>query len=152
MTRLIGSLAAVLLVLAACTSSTPSGGGGGAATPDPTIAFCDALDTYGAKLVDFEALTPSNTVEEYQAAGTAAKAALAALVAVAGPFVGAQINDLTTAQSELNTVVDQLPPSATPAMAELAIDPAVKDVIQQVAATRNASCNTRPTPSSAAAY
>ena len=147
MTRLIGSLAAVLLALAAC-SSTPSGGGG-AATPDPAIAFCAALDTYGATLVTFEALTPSNTVEEYQAAGTAAKAALAALVAVAGPFVGAQINDLTTAQSELNTLVDQLPPNATPAMAELAVDPAVKAVIQQVAAQRNATCNTRPTPSAA---
>jgi outer membrane murein-binding lipoprotein Lpp len=152
MTRLIGALAAVLLALAACSSSTPSGGGGGAATADPTIAFCAALDTYGAALVDFEALTPSATVDEYKAAGTAAKAALAALVAVAGPFAGAQINELTTAQSELNTVVDQLPPNATPAMAELAIDPAVKDVIQQVVAQRNATCNTRPTPSSASAY
>jgi len=150
MTRLIGSLAAVVLVLAACSgSSTPSGGGGGAATPDPTIAFCAALDTYGAALVTFEALTPSNTVEEYQAAATAAKGALAALVAVAGPFAGAQINDLTTAQSELNTLVDQLPPNATPAMAELALDPAVKAVVQEVAAQRNASCNTRPTPSAA---
>ena len=46
MTRLIGSLAAVVLVLAACSSSTPSGGGGGAATADPSIAFCDALDSY----------------------------------------------------------------------------------------------------------
>jgi hypothetical protein len=146
MTRLIGSLAAVVLVLTAC-SSTPSGGGGDAATPDPAMAFCAALDTYGATLVTFEALTPSNTVEEYQAAGTAARAALAALVAVAGPFAGAQINDLTTAQSELNTIVDQLPPNATPAMAELAVDPAVKAVIQQVAAQRNATCNTRPTPS-----
>ena len=148
MTRLIASLAAVLLVLAACTSSTPSGGGG-AATADPTIAFCAALDTYGKTLVDFEALTPSATVEQYKAAGTAAKAALAALIVVATPFAGAQINELTTAQSVLNTAVDQLPANATPAMAEVAIDPAVKGVIQEVAAQRNATCNTRPTPSSA---
>ena len=147
MTRLIGSLAAVVLVLAACSSSTPSGGGGGAATPDPTIAFCDALDTYGAKLATFEALTVSATVDEYKAAGADAKAALAALVAVAGPFAGAQISELTTAQSILNTAVDQLPPNATPAMAELALDPPVKDVIQQVVAQHNATCNFRPTPS-----
>ena len=146
MTRLIASLGAVLLALAACSSSAPSGGGG-AATPDPAIAFCDALDTYGAALVKFEALTPSATVADYKAAGVTAKAALASLVAVAGPFVGAQLNELTTAQQQLDTAVDQLPPNATPAMAEAALDPPVKDVIQQVAAQHNATCNTRPTPS-----
>jgi hypothetical protein len=150
MTRLLGSLAAVILVLAACSSSTPSGGGGGGATtPDPTIAFCDALDAYGAKLTAFEALTPSNTVEEYKAAGAAAKAALAVLVPAAAPFAGAQINDLVTAQSVLDASVDALPPNATPVMAEAAVDPAVKAVIQEVVAQHNASCNTRPTPSSA---
>ena len=153
MTRRIGMLAAVVLALAACSSSTASGGGGGgAATADPAIAFCDALDAYGAKLAAFEALTPSNTVVEYKAAGAAAKAALAVLVPAAAPFAGAQINDLTTAQSQLNAVVDQLPPGATPQMAEVAVDPAVKAVIQEVAAQRNASCNTRPTPSSVSAY
>ena len=68
MTRLFASLAAVLLALAACSSSTP-GGGGGVATPDPAIAFCDALDSYGAALVSFEALTPTATVADYKAAG-----------------------------------------------------------------------------------
>jgi hypothetical protein len=34
-------------------------------------------------------------------------------------------------------------------MAEAAIDPPVKAVIQEVVAQHNASCNTRPTPSSA---
>ena len=150
MTRRIGMLAAVVLAVAACSSSTTSGGGGGgAATPDPAIAFCDALDSYGAKLSAFEALTPSNTVDEYKAAGAAAKAALAVLVPAAAPFAGAQISDLTTAQTQLNAVVDQLPPGATPQMAEVAVDPAVKAVIQEVAAQHNASCNTRPTASSA---
>ncbi len=153
MTRRIGMLAAMVLALAACSSSTTSGGGGGGTTtPDPAIAFCDALDAYGAKLAAFEALTPSNTVVEYKAAGAAAKAALAVLVPAAAPFAGAQINDLTTAQSQLNAVVDQLPPGATPQMAEVAVDPAVKAVIQEVAAAHNASCNTRPTPSSVSAY
>jgi hypothetical protein len=145
-------LAVAVLAIAACSSSTTSGGGGGGgggASPDPTIAFCDALDAYGAKLAAFEALTPSNTVVEYQTAGSAAKAALAVLVTAAAPFAGAQISDLTTAQSQLNAVVDQLPPGATPQMAEVAIDPAVKNVIQEVTAQHNASCNTRPTPSSA---
>jgi len=150
MTRRIGMLAAVVLALAACSSSTPSGGGGGGgATPDPAIAFCNALDDYGAKLAAFEALTPSNTVVEYKAAGAAAKAALAVLVPAAAPFAGAQISDLTTAQTQLNAVIDQLPAGATPQMAEVAVDPAVKAVIQEVAAQHNASCNTRPTPSSA---
>ena len=69
MTRLIGSLAAVVLVLAACSSSTPSGGGGGgggAATPDPAIAFCDALDKYAVTLVKFDALPATATVDEYK--------------------------------------------------------------------------------------
>jgi hypothetical protein len=146
-------LAALVLVLAACSSATTSGGGGGgAATPDPAIAFCDALDSYGAKLAAFEALTPSNTVVEYKAAGAAAKAALAVLVPAAAPFAGAQINDLTTAQSVLNAAVDALPPNATPVMAEAALDPPIKDVIQEIAAAHNASCNTRPTPSSGSAY
>ena len=150
MTRLFGTLAAVILVLAACSSSTPSGGGGGgAATADPTIAFCDALDAYGATLATFAALTPSDSVDDYKAAGAAAKAALAVLIPAAAPFAGAQISDLTTAQSQLNSVLDQLPPGATPQMAEVALDPAVQDVIQEVAAQHNASCNTRPTPSSA---
>ena len=149
MTRLIGSLAAVLLVLAACSSSTPDGGGGGATTPDPTIAFCDALDTYGAALVKFDALTPSDSVDAYKAAGADARAALATLISVAGPFVGAQTEELQTAQSVLNTVVDQLPPDVTPAQAELLLDPPIKAVLQQVAAQRNATCNTRPTPSTA---
>ena len=151
MTRRIGMLAAVVLALAACSSATTSGGGGGAVTADPTIAFCDALDAYGAKLAAFEALTPSNTVVEYKAAGAAAKAALAVLVTAAAPFAGAQINELTTAQTQLNALVDQLPPGATPQMAEVALDPAVKAVIQQVAGAHNASCNTRPTPSSSSA-
>ena len=149
MTPLIASLAAVVLALAACTSSTPSGSAGGAGTPDPAIAFCAALDTYGAALVEFEALTPSATVADYKAAGAAAKAALAVLVSAAGPFVGAQLTELTTAQQVLNTAVDQLPPAATPVMAEAALDPPVKDVIRQIAAQRNATCNTRATPSTA---
>ena len=150
MTRRIGMLAAVLLVLAACSSATTSGGGGGGgATADPSIAFCDALDSYGAALVKLDALTPAATVVEYKAAGAAAQAALAALISVAGPYVGAQTDELTTAQSVLNTAVDQLPPAATAADAEAALDAPIKGVIQQVAATHNASCNTRPTPSSA---
>ena len=148
MTRLFASLAAVLLALAACSSSTP-GGGGGAATPDPTIAFCDALDSYGAQLVKLDALTASATVAEYKAAGAAAKAGLASLIAVAGPFVGAQTDELQTAQSILNTAVDQLPPNATPAEAEAALDPAIKGVLQEVVAQHNATCNMRPTPSTA---
>jgi hypothetical protein len=149
MTRLIGSLAAVLLALAACTSSTPGGGGGGATTPDPAVAFCDALDAYGATLVKLDALTASSTVVEYKAAGAAAKAALATLISVAGPFVGAQTEELQTAQSVLDSAVDELPPNATPAEAEAALDPAIQGVLQEVAAQHNATCNTRPTPSAA---
>jgi hypothetical protein len=153
MTRRIGLLAAVVLALAACSSATTSGGGGGGgATTDPSIAFCDALDSYGAKLAAFEALTPTASVDDYKAAGAAAKAALAVLIPAAAPFAGAQINELTTAQTQLNAVLDQLPPGVTPQMAEVALDPPIKVVIQQVVATHNASCNTRPTPSSGSAY
>ena len=152
MTRRFGMLAALVLAISACSSSTPSGGGGGGgATPDPAIAFCDALDSYGATLVKLDALTPAATVVEYKAAGAAAKTALASLISVAGPFVGAQTDDLSTAQSILNTAVDQLPPAATAAEAEAALDAPIKAVIQEIGAQHNAVCNTRPTPSSASA-
>ena len=150
MTRRIGSLAAMILLLAACSSSTPAGGSGGAgATADPTVAFCAAVDTYGQALVKLDAMTPSVTVEEYKKAAADAKAALALLIAVAGPFVGAQLNQAQAAQANLTAAVDQLPANATPAEAEAALDPLIKAVIVELAGLRNALCNTRPTPSSA---
>jgi hypothetical protein len=144
MSRVIAMLAAVVLAVAACSSS-PSGGSPSA---DPTIAFCSALDSYAKTLVGLDALTPSSTVDEYKTAVANAKVALAAVVAVAGPFVGAQLNEAQTAQTNLQAAADQLPPNVTPAQAEIALQPLLQTLIQQVASTRNAICNTRPTPSS----
>jgi hypothetical protein len=149
MTRRMASLAAVLLALAACTSSTTPGGGG-SGTPDPTIAFCSALDTYAQTLVKLEALTSSSTVDDYKKAVADAKTALAALVAVAGPFAGAQLNEAQTAQTNLQAAADQLPADATPAQAETALQPLLAALIQEVGGVRNATCNTRPTVSPAA--
>jgi hypothetical protein len=148
MTRLIASLAAVLLALAACTSSTPDGRDG-AATPDPTIAFCAALDNYAGTLLKLDALPATASVDDYNAAVATAKAGLVAVVAVSGPFVGAQLNEAQTAQVNLEAAADELPPGATPAMAEIALTPLLETLIQEVAGTRNALCNTRPTPSAA---
>ena len=123
------------------------GGGGGAATPDPAIAFCDALDKYAVTLVKLDDVPATATVDEYTAAVTTAKAALDAVVAVAGPFAGAQLNEAQTAQTNLEAAAAQLPPDATPAMAEAALSAPLEALIQEVASTRNALCNTRPTPS-----
>lgn len=144
MSRILATLAAVVLAVAAC-SSTPSG----PATPDPTIAFCAALDDYAVELVKLDSLPATASVDDYNAAVRSAKAGLAAVVAVAGPFVGAQLNDVQTAQTNLQAAADQLPPGATPAMAEIALTPLLETLIGQVASTRNALCNTRPTPSAA---
>ena len=144
MTRRSGLLAALVLVLAACGSSTTSGG---ATTPDPTIAFCAALDNYAGTLVKLDALPATASVDDYNKAVATAKAGLAAVVAVAGPFVGAQLNDAQTAQAQLEAAAAQLPPGASPAVAEAALSPLLENLIQQVASTRNALCNTRPTPS-----
>jgi hypothetical protein len=65
--------------------------------------------------------------------------------------VGAQLNDAQTAQVNLEAAAAQLPPGATPAMAEIALTPLLETLIQEVASTRNAICNTRPTPSTAPA-
>jgi DNA-binding LytR/AlgR family response regulator len=143
MSRVIAMLAIVILAVAAC-SSTPSGG---SATADPTIAFCSAVDTYAVKLAALDALTPSVTVDQYKTAVADAKTALAAVVAVAGPFVGAQLNDAQTAQTNLQAAADQLPATTTPAEAEAALQPLLQTLLQQVASTRNAICNTRPSPS-----
>jgi hypothetical protein len=137
-------LAAVLLILAACSSSTPAGG---SATPDPSLAFCPALDAYEKALVKLDALTPDVPVADFKKAVADAKLALAGLIAVAGPYVGVQLNALQTAQSQLEAAGAALGPAATPAEAETALEPLLKAVIQEGAATRNAICNTRPTPS-----
>jgi hypothetical protein len=145
MTRVIATIATLLLAVAAC-SSTPSGSGG-AGSPDPAIAFCSAVDVYAKTLVTLDALTPESTVDQYKTAVTAAKAALAGVVAVAGPFVGAQLNEAQTAQTNLQAAADQLPADTTPAQAEAALDPLLQTLIQEVGGTRNATCNGRPTPS-----
>jgi hypothetical protein len=144
MTRRLGLLVAVVLTIAACGGTVP-----GSATPDPAIAFCDALDAYGLKLAALDGLTPAATVDENKQAVVEAKAALAALIAVSGPFVGAQLNELQTAQVNLTAAADSLPASANAAQAEDILQPYLTAVIQQVAGVHNATCNTRPTPSSA---
>ncbi len=145
MSRIVATLAAVLLAVAAC-SSTPSSG---SATPDPAIAFCAALDSYAGTLVKLDALTATSSVDDYQAAVTNAKTALAGVVAVAGPFAGAQLNEAQTAQTNLQAAADQLPAGATPDQAVAALKPLLDTLIQQVAGTRNATCNDRPTASPA---
>jgi hypothetical protein len=135
-------LVTVILAVGAC-SSTPSGGSG---TPDPTIAFCQALDASGLKLAALDGLTPAATVCECKQAVDDATAALAALVAVSGPFVGAQLDEAQMAQTNLQAA-DQLPADASPAQAEDALQPLPEALIQEVGGTRNAICNTRPTPS-----
>src|SRR6476619_7548990 len=92
MSRIVAMLATAILVVAACSSS------GGSPSPDPAIAFCPAVDAYAKTLVALDALTPSSTVDQYQAAVTDAKTALAAVVAVAGPYAGAQLTSAQTAQ------------------------------------------------------
>ena len=141
MSRIVAMLATAVLVVAACSSS------GGSPSPDPAIAFCPAVDAYAKTLVALDALTPSSTVDQYQAAVTDAKTALAAVVAVAGPYAGAQLTSAQTAQTNLQYAADQLPAGTTPAQAEAALQPLLVTLIQQVALTRNASCNDRPTPS-----
>jgi len=144
MRRITAALAVLVLSVAACSGSTS-----GSATPDPAIAFCPALDAYGQSLVVLGALIPASTVEQYKKAVADAKAALAALTAVAGPFAGAQLNELTSAQVDLEAAANELGADATPVQAETELQPLVDDVIQQVALTKNALCNFRPTPSSA---
>ena len=141
MSRVVAMLATAVLVVAACSSS------GGSPSPDPAIVFCPALDSYAKTLVALDALTPSSTVDQYKTAVADAKAALAGVIAVAGPFVGAQLNEAQTAQTNLQAAADQLPANTTPAQAEAALDPLLQALIQQVAGTRNATCNDRPTPS-----
>jgi hypothetical protein len=144
MRRVTAALAVVVLSLAACSSSSS-----GSATPDPAIAFCPALQAYGTSLLVLEALTPTSTVEQYKKAVADAKAALAALKAVAGPFAGAQLNELQTAQVNLESAANDLGTNATPAQAETALQPYLVEVIQQVGGAQNALCNVHPTPSSA---
>ena len=144
MRRLVAVLAAVALALAACGASSS-----GSATPDPTLAFCPALDTYAKSLAKLEAVAETDSVEDYTAALADAKTALAALRAVAGPFAGAQIDTLQTAQLQLEAAAAELPPGTSPADTEAALQDPLQNVIAQAVLTYNAICNTHPTPSAA---
>ena len=138
----VAALAVVAVLLAGC-----SGSSGASATPDPAIAFCPALDAYGQSLVALQKLDPSTPVEQQKAAVSDAKAKFAALVPLAQPFAGAQLSTLTTAQSQLEAAANALPPGVAPAAAQAALKDPISAVIQQIAGTHNALCNTRPTPS-----
>jgi len=144
MKRAIATLATVILAIAACSS-----GSTGSATPDPAIAFCPAVDDYAKTLVALDALTPSATVEQYKSAVADAKKALAAVVAVAGPYAGAQLASAQMAQTQLTAAADALPAGTTPDQAESTLQPSLTALIQEVTLTRKAICNTRPTPSAA---
>jgi hypothetical protein len=138
-------IAVIALSLAACGSSSSTG----SATPDPTVAFCPALDGYGKSLAKLDALVATSSVDDYKNAVADAKAALAALKTVAGPFVGAQLDTLQTAQAQLEAEAADLDANATPADAEAALQPDLENLMAQVVLTYNAICNAHPTPSSA---
>ena len=140
--RLIAALAVGVLTLAACSSTSS-----GSASPDPALVFCPALEAYGKSLATLEALTPSASVSDYKAAVSTAKTALAALIAVSGPYAGAQLTSLGQAQAQLESAANDLGANATPAQAETGLQDELTAVIQEVALTNNAICNFRPTPS-----
>ena len=137
----VAAMAIAAVLLAGCSGSS------GSATPDPAIAFCPALDAYGQSLVALQKLDASTPVDQQKAAVADAKAKFATLVPLAAPFAGAQLSTLTTAQSQLQAAADALPPGVSPAAAQAALKEPINAVIQQIAGTRNALCNTRPTPS-----
>ena len=138
----VAALAVAAVLLAGC-----SGSSGGSATPDPAIAFCPALDAYGQSLVALQKLDPSTPVEQQKAAVNDAKAKLAALTPLAAPFAGAQLSTLTTAQAQLEAAANALPPGVSTTAAQAALKDPINAVLQQIAGTHNALCNTRPTPS-----
>jgi hypothetical protein len=141
--RLFAALAVGVLTLAACSSTSS-----GSATPDPALVFCPALEAYGKSLTALDALTPTATVADFKADVTTAKTALAALIAVAGPYAGAQLTSLGQAQAQLEAAANELSPeNNSPAEAESELSDELTAVIQQVALTNNAICNFRPTPS-----
>src|SRR5262245_11874556 len=144
MKRVIAAVAALVLLVAACGGSS-----GGSATPDPAIAFCPALDAYGQSLVALQKLDPSTPVDQQKAAVNDAKAKFAALVPLAQPFAGAQLSTLTTAQSQLEAAANNLPPGVSATAAQAALKDPINAVLQEIAGTHNALCNTRPTPSTA---
>ena len=138
----VAAVAVAAVLLAGC-----SGSSGGSATPDPAIAFCPALDAYGQSLVALQKLDPSTPVEQQKAAVNDAKAKLAALTPLAAPFAGAQLSTLTTAQAQLEAAANALPPGVSTTAAQAALKDPINAVLQQIAGTHNALCNTRPTPS-----
>src|SRR6476646_6243727 len=136
MRRLATLVAAVAVAfsLAACGASSSSG----SPSTDPTAAFCPALDAYGKSIAKLDALTATSSVDDHKNAVADAKTALAALKAVAGPFVGAQLDTLQTAQVQLEAVAAGIGANSTPADAEAAVQPALQNVMAQIVLTYNA--------------
>ena len=147
--RRLAALAAAIAVafsLAACGASSSAPG---SPSTDPTAAFCPALDAYGKSLAKLDALTATSSVDDYKNAVADAKTALASLKAVAGPFVGAQLDTLQTAQVQLEADAAGIGANSTAADAKAAVGPDLQNLMAQVVLTYNAICNAHPTPSSA---
>lgn len=104
---------------------------------------------FAAVLLVLDGFTPDVTVALYKKAVVDAKAALAALIAVSGTYVGVHLNALQTAQPQPEAAATALGPAAIPAEAETALEPPLRAVIQVGPLTRNAICNTRRTLSAA---
>ena len=102
MTRIFAAFAALALVLTACSSS-----GSGVSSAD-SAAFCTTLAQYTQSLTDFKQLPADATVADYQAAATDVKVQLAALTAASGDYVGAQLQELQTAQDDLVAATEGL--------------------------------------------
>ncbi len=141
MTRIFAALAALALVLTACSSS-----GSGVPSAD-SAAFCTTLAQYTQSLTDFKQLPADATVADYQAAATDVKVQLAALTAASGDYVGAQLQELQTAQDDLVAATEGLTADSTPAQWQAATSSALDDVIAAAAGLELAECNTTPTPS-----
>ena len=94
-----------------------------------------------------QALTPSSSLADYTAAVADAKAALAAVKLVAGPFAGAQLTTCRRPRPSWKSAAAALPSGHHPGPGRGALQAPLQAVTQQAVGTYNAICNTHPTPS-----
>ncbi len=141
MTRILATFAALALVLAACSSS-------GSGVPSAnSAAFCTALAGYVQSLTDFKKLPADSTAADYVAAAAKVEDKLTVLTAASGDYVGAQLQELQTAQDDLVAAAGGLTADSTPAEWKTATSDALGVVIQAAGGLELAQCNTLPTPS-----
>ena len=122
---------ALIAILAGCGSTTT--------VPEATAQYCQAVVAYQQSVQALNALDVNSTVGQLKDAQKKVDQAAQAVVASAANVKAAKIDDLQTAQQNLQKTVNSIPDSATVKDAMVAVAPATKAVTDAAQTARTSA-------------